>query len=416
MVITCKIKVFVCESDEVQRKAYYEKLYADRDIAVKAANMAMSHLFALDNTMPYLSQEDKEKIEFLGVKGKKATKQNAPYVAASEAFKGQADMSMISCVLQNAQKMYQDDRKRGMWDRSLRSYKQNMPVPFKAERFLNLRFADYVNGEGEKREGCFFTLMGVPFQMCFGRDRSGNRVIVQRIIDQKKFDVSAGAEGKPTGYKMCTSSLAFEKKFDPKEDKKVTKIFLYLCVDIPKKEVKLDPKKFVFAYLGVNHPIQCLINDQCDDIYSKDACWIEIGNAEEFLYRRIQIQQALRRCQQNCKYNKGGKGRKRKLQAVERFEEKEKHYVDTKLHTYSRLLVNKAIEHGCGTIYLVHQKPREDEAKKENMKGNPLLLRNWSYYGLKSKIDYKCKMVGIKMKELGNKKKGSSEEDDDIDD
>ena len=153
MVITRKIEVFVCEDDKDLRRAYYDKLYANRDIAVKVANMAMSHLFALDNTMPYLSDEDRERITFLGVKGNKATKQNAPYVAASEAFKGQADMGMISCVLQNAQKMYQDDRKKGMWNRSLRSYKGNMPVPFKADRFVNLRFAEYVNGEGKSAKG-----------------------------------------------------------------------------------------------------------------------------------------------------------------------------------------------------------------------------------------------------------------------
>ena len=129
MVITRKIEVFVCEDDKDIRRAYYEKLYANRDAAVKIANMAMSHLFALDNTMPYLSDEAKETIEFLGVKGNKATKQNAPYVVASEAFKGKADMGMVSMCLQNVQKMYQDDRKKGMWNKSLRSYKSNMPVP-----------------------------------------------------------------------------------------------------------------------------------------------------------------------------------------------------------------------------------------------------------------------------------------------
>ena len=72
MVITRKIEVFIPESDKDQRRAYYDKLYANRDVAVKVANMAVSHLFALDNTMPYLSDEDKEKIEFLGVKGNEA--------------------------------------------------------------------------------------------------------------------------------------------------------------------------------------------------------------------------------------------------------------------------------------------------------------------------------------------------------
>lgn len=374
MVITRKIEVFICENDKDQRRAYYEKLYANRDIAVKAANLAISHLFALDNTMPYLSEESKESIEFLGVKGQKATKQNAPYVAASEAFKGQADMGMVSCVLQNVQKMYQDDRKKGMWNKSLRSYKSNMPIPFKAERFLNLRFAEYENGEGEKNTGCFFTLMGIPFQMRFGRDRSGNRLIVERVISGE--------------YKMCTSSIQVDGK----------KTFLLLCVDIPKKEVKINPEKKLFAFLGVMNPVICTCDIRAYKVYDSGYKWFEIGTKEEFNYRRRQIQEAVRRCQINNRYTTGGKGRKKKCQAIERWHEKENNYVDTKLHTYSRMLVDLAIKHECGQIILMNQIHREDEAKEDNKNGEPFVLRNWTYYGFKEKIEYKCKMVGITLK------------------
>lgn len=374
MVITRKIEVFICENDKDQRRAYYEKLYANRDIAVKAANLAISHLFALDNTMPYLSEESKESIEFLGVKGQKATKQNAPYVAASEAFKGQADMGMVSCVLQNVQKMYQDDRKKGMWNKSLRSYKSNMPIPFKTERFLNLRFAEYENGEGEKNTGCFFTLMGIPFQMRFGRDRSGNRIIVERVISGE--------------YKMCTSSIQVDGK----------KTFLLLCVDIPKKEVKINPEKKLFAFLGVMNPVICTCDIRAYKVYDSGYKWFEIGTKEEFNYRRRQIQEAVRRCQINNRYTTGGKGRKKKCQAIERWHEKENNYVDTKLHTYSRMLVDLAIKHECGQIILMNQIHREDEAKEDNKNGEPFVLRNWTYYGFKEKIEYKCKMVGITLK------------------
>ena len=65
MIITRKIQIFIPENDKDLRKAYYDKLYANRNIAVKVANMAMSHLFALDNTTPYLSEEDREKIVYL---------------------------------------------------------------------------------------------------------------------------------------------------------------------------------------------------------------------------------------------------------------------------------------------------------------------------------------------------------------
>ena len=373
MVITRKIEVFICEDDKELRRACYDKLYANRDIAVKVANMAMSHLFALDNTMPYLSDEDKETITFLGVKGNKATKQNAPYVAASHLFKGKADMGMVSCVLQNAQKMYQDDRKKGMWNKSLRSYKSNMPVPFKADRFLDLRFAEYEDKDGKKREGCFFSLMGIPFQCRFGRDRSGNRLIVERVISGE--------------YKMCTSSIQVDGR----------KVFLMLCVDIPKQDVKLDEKKTLYAFLGVMNPIVCTCDVRAAKEYDSGMKTFEIGTAEEFNYRRRQIQEAVRRCQINNRYSVGGKGRKKKCQAIERWHDKENNYVDTKLHTYSRLLVDLAVKHKCGNIVLMNQTHREDDAKSENAEGDNFVLRNWTYYGLKEKIAYKCKMYGIKM-------------------
>ena len=249
-----------------------------------------------------------------------------------------------------------------------------MPIPFKAERFLNLRFAEYENGEGEKNTGCFFTLMGIPFQMRFGRDRSGNRLIVERVISGE--------------YKMCTSSIKVDGK----------KTFLLLCVDIPKKEVKINPEKKLFAFLGVMNPVICTCDIRAYKVYDSGYKWFEIGTKEEFNYRRRQIQEAVRRCQINNRYTTGGKGRKKKCQAIERWHEKENNYVDTKLHTYSRMLVDLAIKHECGQIILMNQIHREDEAKEDNKNGEPFVLRNWTYYGFKEKIEYKCKMVGITLK------------------
>lgn len=376
MVITRKIEVFIPESDKDQRRAYYDKLYANRDAAVKVANMAVSHLFALDNTMPYLSDEDKEKIEYLGCKGTKATKQNAPYVVASRAFKDKGIyMGMIPSVLQNVQKMYSDDRKKGMWNKSLRSYKGDMPVPIKATLYHNLRFAEYEGGDGEKREGCFFEVMGIPFQMRFGRDRSGNRLIVERVVSGE--------------YKMCTSSIQVDGK----------KCFLLLCVDVPKKEAKVDDKKSMYAYLGVMNPIICTCDVRAAKDYDSGYKWFEIGTKEEFNYRRRQIQEAVRRCQINNRYSVGGKGRVKKCKAIDRWHDKEINYVDTKMHTYSKMLVDMAVKRKCGRIVLMRETHREEEAKDGNQNGEPFVLRNWSYYGLKEKIAYKCKMYGIKLEE-----------------
>ena len=427
MIITRKIEIFICEDNLDLRKAYYQKLYDNRNAAVYAANYGMSHLFTLDNKMKYLTSESREKIEFVGVKGNKGSRRNALYVIISELFKGKAYMPMLCNVCELVQKAYAVDKKfdpangkRGFWDKSLRSYKENMPMPFKANHFLNLRFTECTSQKGKKYDGGFFTLIGVPFQMCFGRDHSGNRIIVERILQQMRYDEKQKGikhqllpgekeiEPSATGYKMCMSSIAFEKHVDRITGKKKEKLFLYLCIDIPKKLAKVDKDKALYAYLGIANPIVYSCNVKAENIYASGVKFFEIGSKEEFLYRRIQIQEAVRRCKINNKYTKGGRGRKRKCQAIERYHELEKNYVEAKLHFYSRQLVNAAIAHGCGTIYLVNQPKREKKAKEDNQKGEPLVLRNWSYFSLKSKIDYKAKMVGIKMEMLG--KESSDEE------
>lgn len=387
MVITRKIEIFVCENDKDQRKAYYEKLYAIRNIAQEAANRATSMLYSIDNLIPCLDEESRKQIQYIGAKGTPASRQNAAYTIMSYLYKDkmQGIMEMLTTLAQYVTKNYTEDRKQGMYQRSLRSYKNSLPVPYQKKSFQDLRFAEYVNGNGDKVSGCFFSLAGVPFQMRFGRDRSGNRLIMERVLNGE--------------YKMCTSSLAFEMKLDKQTEKKKQKIFLYLCVDIPKKEVKVDKAKKLFAFLGVMNPIICTCDVRAAKEYDSGYKWFEIGTKEEFNYRRRQIQEAVYRCQKNNKYSNGGKGRVKKCKAIDRWHEKENNYVDTKLHTYSRMLVDLAVKHGCGTLVLMRQTHREDEAKNDNQNGEPFVLRNWTYYGLKEKIGYKCKMVGIDLKE-----------------
>ena len=153
----------------------------------------------------------------------------------------------------------------------------------------------------------------------------------------------------------------------------------------------------MFAFLGVINPIICTCEVKAKQSYDSGMKCFEIGTKEEFNYRRRQIQEAVRRCQIENKYTVGGKGRKHKCQAIDSFKEKEKNYVDTKLHTYSRMLIDLAIKHKCEEIVLMKQLSREEKAKEENDNKEPFVLRNWSYYGLKEKIEYKSKMVGIKL-------------------
>ena len=394
MVITRKIEIYVCESDKELKKQFMKTVYGWRDAVRKAANLIVSHKFVQQNVRDFMYlQEDvrkrfmvvdektgEEKVKFnvsdILEEGRGMSEQNITYRLVSSILKGKVPADIYSCLNQAIAKTYKETAiEVSKGETTLRSYKNNIPVPFSAKALANIHKAD---------DGRFyFTLFGIPFACRLGRDRSDNEVIIDRCISGE--------------YKLCSSSIAFQKEVNRETGKKKNKLFLYLCVDKPNENVELDSEKKMYCYLGIEHPITYNYEVYAKNIFDSGVKWVNIGNKEEFVYRRVQIQAKLKRCQMNCKYSKGGKGRKRKLQALDRYKEKEKNYVQTKLHTYSRELVNKAIKYRIGTIVLVNQTPREEEAKEANQKGEPFLLRNWSYYGLKTMITYKAKMVGIKV-------------------
>lgn len=361
IVITRKIQVYVYEQDLEQKKAFIHTLYKWRDLVRKGANIIVSHKFVQDNVRDfvYLKDEIKEKfyVKDCIKEGKGMSEQNTTYRVLSDAMKGEVPADIYSCLNQAVSNTYKET-KTDIWKgkSSLRSYKNNIPIPFSAKSLsLNLKYNDE-----DKR--FYFTLFGIPMTMNLGQDRSNNKVVVNRCLEGT--------------YKLCGSSLIID------DDKK--KMFLLLSVEIPNNKNDFKEGKKLSAMLSVSTPIICNVEGS-DYVY-------EIGSKEEFLYRRRQIQELLKRTQIASKYNKGGKGRKKKCQAIDRFADMEKNYIDTKMHEYSKWLVNYAIRNKCGIIELLnHQENSEKDKEVE------FLLRNWSYHGLISKIEYKCKKEGIKL-------------------
>lgn len=383
MVITRKIQVYVSDSDVKQKKEYTHTLYTWRDLVRRGANIIVAHKFTQQNIRDfvYLKDDIKDKFYVKDIinEGKGMSEQNTTYRILSEMMKGKVPSDIFSCLNQSVSHTFKETEKEmSIGKASVRSYKNNIPMPFSSKSLANIHW-----NEEDKR--FYFTLFGIPFGVALGKDRSNNQIIIERCI---------GGE-----YKMCSSSLQID---DAKK-----KMFLLLCVDIPKKETKLVKGKTLFAFLGVLNPITYTTEIKCKRDSGMKV--FNIGTKEEFNHRRIEIQAAVKRCQINNRYSVGGKGRKRKCQAIERFHEKENNYVDTKLHMYSKMLVDAAVKYKCDTIILLNQKPREDKAKEDNQNGEPFVLRNWSYFGLKTKIEYKAKMYGIALKEEKSKDKDIDE-------
>lgn len=363
MIQTRKIQIYINAEGE-EKKRLYDMLYQWRYICFKLYNQGASHKFTLDNLKDYIYLSEGVKVKLADEKKEddgilNCSYQNSVYKLYSKKYKGEMPAAIFSAVNTNLHKVYITERNEYFSGiRSLRSYRKTTPIPMPKTAFYNWHFIP-------EKSNYSFTLFNsekymIPFMTRLGRDRSGNGIILNRVLDGD--------------YPLSDSAIYI--------DDSSKKIFLLLCVDIPKTELKKQPGKYVFANLDLEIPIKYLIENKN----------FEIGNKEEFLYNRLRIQDKLRRLQISLRYAKNGKGRKSKLQAIDRFHRKEKNYIQTKLHTYASMLVQAAVKAKAEKIILVDQKEKETDAKREE---NKFLLRNWSYYGLIEKITYKAAKTGI---------------------
>ncbi|WP_341876481.1 transposase [Defluviitalea saccharophila] len=231
---------------------------------------------------------------------------------------------------------------------SIRYYKKGMPFN---TRGRDLKF------EIQDKDIYIRWVKGIKFKLIFGRDRSNNKAIVDKILSEE--------------YKVCDSKIQLKDK----------KLFLLLCVDIPDNVHVLDEDKVLGVDLGIKVPAYISVNEG----YFRQA----IGNVDEFLKIRMQMQRRRRQLQKALKYTSGGKGRKKKLKALDTFEETEANWVRTYNHKLSKAIVEAALKQNCKTINLEFLK---GYGEKET---NKFILRNWSYYQLQQFIEYKAKRYGI---------------------
>ncbi|MHC1690015.1 MAG: hypothetical protein AB9833_04210 [Bacteroidales bacterium] len=358
MIITRKLEIAVWEKDVEVKKKYIKQIFDWRYLVRCAANELVSYLYSIDiiKNYKFITQQSKIELGIIGAKGDNIQEGSATYSLLSERLKGKLPMSVATALQHNIKKSYSEtkyDLLRGTT--SLRAY-NNIPIPFGGTSLRNFHYNDLI-------KNYYFTLFKIPFIIIIGKDRSNNKEFLANCIAEK--------------YKICGSSILI--------DDKKKKMFLLLNVKIPQIIIPLNENNCIDAYLSLEIPIIAKFKERVKNI----------GNKEEYLHRRLQIQQSLRRAQTNAKYSVGGKGRKRKMQALDRFHKVERDYINTKLHTYAKILVEYAIKNSCKTINLVNQKQKEAEASNDRY-----LLRNWGYYGLKQKLCYKANIFGIQIKEV----------------
>ncbi|MFA8998047.1 RNA-guided endonuclease InsQ/TnpB family protein [Clostridioides difficile] len=174
-------------------------------------------------------------------------------------------------------------------------------------------------------------------------------------------------------YKVCDSSMQF--------DKNNKDVILNLIINIPNKSNLYEAikERTLGIDLGVEVPIFMCLND---NTYIKKG----IGDINNFLRVRQQIQVRRRKLQKDLTLTNGGKGRKKKLQLLDKLQENEKNFVKTYSHALSKRIIEFAKKNKCEYINL-------EKLTKDGF--DNIILRNWSYFELQRMIEYKAEREGI---------------------
>lgn len=360
-VITRKVQLsFDCPKEQLKDK--YTEWFRYNRICASAANHIATHMFAQESVkdMFYFTDETKKKLADIAKDENgilNTSKQNTTYQMLSSKFKGDCPMAILTAlnsVVTSSINKCMGDIKNGKI--SLPSYRNDIPMPMMSSNFRNLLKSE----DGNYQFSCF----GTQFKTYFGKDLSNNEFIFDMALKQKE-------------YKFCDSSFQFEKKGGK------WKLFLLAVFSFASDVIEERPNEII-CELDVMHPIIIKGKKEGKDFY--------IGTQEDYLHGRLAIQGAYKRLKVAAKYNKGGKGRTKKLANLSVFQEKEKNFVAGKMHVYSRQLINYCLKNKVGKIILSNY-----HTVKEECKNDKLLLPSWSYFNLAGKIQYKAAIHGIQV-------------------
>ena len=348
MITVRKIKLTILGTNEERAEGY--KFIRDSQYAqYQGLNLAMGLL-----TSAYLESNRDIKSDIFKEAQKSLTNSNKIFDNISFG----TGIDTKSAITQRVKKDFKTSLKNGLakGERTITNYKRNYPL---LTRGRDLKF---------KYEGDDIIIRWVNkivFKVVLGSGKiKENKIELQhtlhKIIDKE--------------YKVGQSSFQFDRN---------NNLILNLNLDIPyKPKTEVVEGRVLGVDLGLKYPAYMCLSD---DTYKRE----HIGSIDDFLRVREQMQSRRRKLQHDLKFTKGGKGRAKKLQALDRLRDKEKNFVTTYNHMISKNVVEFAKKHQCEYIHL-------EKLTKDGFDNT--VLRNWSYYQLQQYIEYKAEREGIKVR------------------
>lgn len=375
---------------EESNKRCYKLLYNIDNKLYKLANLLVCQMFGLDNLLSLMrlqndeyvkcqyrlasksisketQKEIKERMKEIDKELSARKAEIAPKSRLTFAYRAIKDSpyakdlpsDIFNTLKQDVFKHFNETKKEQLrGERSLATYKRGIPVPF------SLTKKNVIVSEGDNYYLTWFE--ETRFRLNFGKDRSNNRALIDNCLKTKK-------------YKLYTAA---------KIQLKNKKLFLLVTIDIPETENSPIKGKVMGVDLGVVHPAYVAVNDGPERSL--------IGDGDAFQKQRDVFRRRFKELQR-CQLTQGGHGRKHKTKATEILRGKERNWVQTENHRFSRKIVNLAIRWNVETIQMENLKGFGKNSEGEVKTMHKRLLGRWSYFELQKDIEYKAQMAGIKV-------------------
>ena len=286
----------------------------------------------------------------------------------------------LSGTVQNATKKFSNlksDIYKG--NISLPSYKSDIPIDV-SKKAIELRYEEDNSGNGVKDWLLDLSLLSRTYSKELGQK---NGKLTFKIV------ATARAAGTVrTILERCYDGVYTISGSQLKYDK--GKWYILLCYSFDKKPEELPKNNIMGVHIGEQNAVTVSFSN------SRKQLSIDGGEVQAFAIqierRKRNIQNATSKRSVLCGGGRCGHGYKTKMQPLEHINDKISNFRNTTNHKYSREIVNWAIQNKCGVIQLEDLTGWATEELERYT-----LLKNWSYFDLMNKIEYKAKEAGIKV-------------------
>ena len=257
-------------------------------------------------------------------------------------------------------------------ERQLPYYKKDVPliIPSRFLKFYSEEESYEKDGKKDVRTAYYIKFVnGIVFKVFIGP--SSKR-------DFYFFSLLDGICNNPLEYDVRGSSIQITKG---------NKIILNLTVAVNRQAEDYNPVKgrTMGVAFGYNKSLTVALSDD-DTVYSIGDNIYGKNINEEIISKRIELQEYRSRLQKSVRDAKGGHGRERKMEALDKYRKTERNMVKHYNHILSKEVVDFAKKHNVEAIVL-------EDINKDDLKENPIMLRNWSYYELCNNIKYKARYL-----------------------